>query len=302
MSLASTLTLPAALDWAAEKVDLFTHTLDPVPTHRAIRRSDTGAILGVVGEGYTPVQNHDLMDYIADLSAHAPDLRIVGSGCIDNGRRVYIEAEVPTLAIVLGDDVTQFRFTITNGHAGNGAISARGVYFRTRCTNRLAAADRKTYNELNKLSIGTSFRHTRYVKDRMADVAHAFRRTMSEHEVTVMAYRALASKPSTEQTLASIIAAAWPVILDPDTKCEADRARAIRLNREETVKEIRRSPTCNVNGTAGTVFSDLQAVTEYVDHKSQKDDAKRFASANFGGAGEEAKERAWSAALALTLA
>jgi hypothetical protein len=39
----------AGLDWTVERVDLRTaDTLDPVPEFKAIRRSDTSALLGVV--------------------------------------------------------------------------------------------------------------------------------------------------------------------------------------------------------------------------------------------------------------
>jgi phage/plasmid-like protein (TIGR03299 family) len=289
----------AGLDWRADKVGLYTDSMDVVSTHRAIRRSDTGAILGVVGEGYEPVQNASMLDYLRDLTAHAPDLEVFKAGNIDGGRRVFIEARVPSLAIVLGDDITHFHFTLINGHAGNGAMSARGVYFRKTCTNRLAAQDRRAYEDRKgQLSLGVSFRHTRFVADRMTDVSHAFRRSLVEHEATLMAYKSLAAARSTPETLAAIILAAWPISKD-DNGGEGERARTIRLDRTARIESIRRSPTCNVIGTAGSIFADLNAVTEYVDHHAMKDADKRFASAHFGGALEDAKARAYGAALAL---
>src|SRR4051812_11627885 len=57
----------AGLDWTVETVPLYHTAADGGYTEIAgqfgVRRSDTGAIMGVVGDRYNPLQNRDQFDW-----------------------------------------------------------------------------------------------------------------------------------------------------------------------------------------------------------------------------------------------
>ncbi len=112
--LAEATTDPAAalrqsgLNWDVEAVDLRTaDTLDPVPENRAIRRSDTKKVLGVVGADFTSLQNTQMFAFFSDLAKAAPDRKtlpftIETAGSFQGGRTVWALAHLPDLGIRLG--------------------------------------------------------------------------------------------------------------------------------------------------------------------------------------------------------
>src|SRR3954463_939271 len=85
----------AGLDWAVEQ-----HPLDAVveragqtrrarvPRHVANVRSDTGAVLGVVGEGYEPLQNAAAFAFCDAITA-AGRAQWIGAGSTRGGARVH---------------------------------------------------------------------------------------------------------------------------------------------------------------------------------------------------------------------
>lgn len=285
----------AGLDWEAEDLGLYTTGMDLITTHKAIRRSDTGAILGVVGNGYEAMQNADLFKFLRDCDATS-SLEIETAGALGDGSTVWAMARVPGLDLAMGQDVSAGYLLITNGHDGKTPVRIFPTSVRVVCQNtmRAAAADRR--GKRRTLSGGWDVKHTSGMVAALASVAHAYRSAVEEHQETVDQARALAAKRSTADSLLSITRAALDTAPSAD---ESPRSKQIREAREAAVAVIRASETCNVQGTAGTIWADLQAVTEWVDHERLSDAAERFRSANFGGEGEEMKARAYDAALAL---
>jgi phage/plasmid-like protein (TIGR03299 family) len=289
----------AGLNWTAEKVGLWTETMETVETHRAIRRSDTGAILGVVGEGFQTLQNAEMLDYLRTVGKDH-EMTVETAGALGAGETVWCMARIPDMDfIVAGKDVIQSYFLIAQGHAGNRMLNIMPTTVRVVCQNTLRAAtsnEKGRMGKANTLSAGYALRHTSGMRAGMDAIARVYQSAMADNARTQEAMRGLASVRSTADSLPAIVAAAWPVKADAD---ETQRAETIRLNRLSEIRAIRRSETCNVEGTAGTLFADFNAVTEWIDHESISDKAKRFVSSQFGGAMDDAKGRAWEAALAL---
>ena len=283
----------AGLDWEATEEGLHTNGMEMVATHKAIVRSDTREILGVVGADYATVQNAECLAWFRDV-AGARDCVMETAGALGKGERVWALARIPDLSIAIGQDRAESYMLVTTGHDGRTPVRIMPTTVRVVCANTLRMALRNA----SGLSAGYSIRHTSGAKEAMASIASAYKRTMEAHAATRDAWQALANVRSTGTSLETIVRAAFPIVKDEQGD-ESQRAKTIREEREARVRAIRRSETCNVQGTAGTVFSDLQAVTEYVDHDSRKDAAERWASSQFGGSLDDAKSRAWDAALAL---
>lgn len=71
-SCAEALTL-AGLDWSVDLQPLFAgDDLIDVPAHRAVVRSDTGAVLGVVGDDFVPFGNADAFAFFEPLVPRLP--------------------------------------------------------------------------------------------------------------------------------------------------------------------------------------------------------------------------------------
>src|SRR5512144_2946330 len=136
----------AGLDFTVEKQPLFTNLVDQpglqkLTEHVATVRMDTGAVLGVVGPDYVPIQNRD------SFRAFAPILAKYGAGyeaaaALRGGKRVFILAKLPTalqITNAAGDAIEEY-FLLFNAHDGSGAIWLLPTPTRVVCANTLASA------------------------------------------------------------------------------------------------------------------------------------------------------------------
>jgi Domain of unknown function (DUF932) len=75
--------------------------LAPAPNHKATLRSDTGALLGIVGRDYEPLDNRDAFRFLDELIGS--QLHFETAGSLWGGRRVWVLARLPEWAEVGGD-------------------------------------------------------------------------------------------------------------------------------------------------------------------------------------------------------
>ena len=64
----------AGLNYQADLIDIETTDGIPIPQRKAVIRSDSGDVLGVVGTRYVPVQNHHAFGFLDAVGAAALDL------------------------------------------------------------------------------------------------------------------------------------------------------------------------------------------------------------------------------------
>jgi phage/plasmid-like protein (TIGR03299 family) len=297
----------AGLAWNVDKVGLRTDDLAPVPDHVAIRRSDTGRVLGVVGADYEPLQNAAAFAFFRDLAGDSR-LTFETAGAFQGGSIVWIQAKLPDLRIALGDDVSDSYLFISNGHTGNRTLTIAPTTIRIVCQNTLRMAEAQHDNQRRRrpgLEAGFTVRHTRGMPAALADIQEAYARTLRAHTGTRQAYQHLAARPLTSRLETAFFAQVFPT--GPD---ERERAKAIAKTRRDRLAAILASPTSQVRGTVNTAFSLFQAAVEYIDHDrttrtatGTPDDAieQRLVSATFGS-GADRKGVAWDAILALTAA
>ncbi len=300
----------AGLNWEVQRVDLRTaDRLEPVPDVSAIRRSDTGGILGVVGPDYTPLQNQRMFDVFRDLGRAGPGgstvpYTIETAGALQGGAVVWVMAHLPDLGIRIGDDESKTFLFCSSGHVGNKMLTIAPTTLRIICSNTLRMAESQARENRKKpgLAGGFTVKHLPGMEDSIREIQEAYAATIRSHLLTKQAWMHLASKPLSERLKAAFLAS----VFGKPGSDEADRAATIRKNREERIAAILASPTSQVKGTKDTAFSIMQAVVEYVDHDrvtrtSDGGDAgeNRLFSATFGS-GAEVKAKAWDAALALT--
>lgn len=277
----------AGLDWIAEMKPLSALVNGDhitIPNKRAVIRSDTLAPIGVVGDDYATVQNSAMLEFFRKVCD--PETTIETAGALDEGQRVWCLARMPTLDLVLGKDISKGYFLISNRHDGMGSVVIQQTAIRVVCNNTLTVA-LKTGAGAHRV------RHTRNVQMTLDAIARQYAGALEGWKRQKEAMEALARKPSNPGSLSAIMAKAFEVTTD-SLKDEAQRARTIRQNREKAIVAIRKSPTCDVEGTRGTLFADLNAVTEWVDH-DWSDDAER----GLFGVGVAVKQRALDAALAM---
>lgn len=299
----------AGMDFAVDCRPVFTTDADGnpvlVPGKRATIRSDTSAALGIVGDQYKPLQNPMLLDFFRQIAAS--DAIIETAGVLDQGQRVWALARIPELELALGQDTTKGYLLISNSHDGTTSVRIAPTMVRVVCHNTITMAlsgfkgtdiQRSKTRDLKR---GFTVRHSAQVESGLSQVADQYESAITGWRALAEQMEALAGMPSTSvgtpvghTTLAHIQDAAFSVTKESKAD-EGERAKNIREAREARIAMIRASATCNVPGTAGTVYSDFQAVTQFIDHDMNKHDAAR----GLFGAGVEQKALALEAALAL---
>ncbi len=294
----------SGLNWTVQKCGVRTDDLAPIPGQFAIRRTDTGRVLGVVGPDYVPLQNEAAFDFFKELG-HGGQIRFVTAGCFAHGAITWVQAQLPDLQIRIGDDVSETMLFISNGHIGNKALTIAPTTYRIICRNTLRMAEAKHVDERRQkpsLEVGWTVRHTKGMAAAMGDIREAYAQTRRSHAVTVQAFEHLARTPLTDDLADDFFERVFP-LSGPD---ESDRALAIAKKRRERLDAILAGPNSNVRGTRGTAFALLNAATEWLDHERTTRttdggdaDESRLVSATFGS-GAALKEKAWSTILELT--
>ena len=251
-----------ALDWKVRLAGIYTDRFNPIPSHRAVIREDTGSVLGIVSPDYQAVQNDQLLGFVRALAANAP-VNVETAGCFKAGAITWIQARLPELDIRLGSDVTRCYFLLTNGNDGQRPLVAGFSTTRAICSNSLALAIREVKGSRHRTDLmrGHVVRHTSGIHDALADMLNAYRNAIDGHRQTNDLYRHLAGTPLTatlEKTFFDRIFAAE----GPD---ERARAASLRKGRDERLQEILASRTSRVPGVAGSAFVLMQAAIEYLD-------------------------------------
>lgn len=127
----------SGLDWTVQQEPLMTETFKDVPGFRANVRSDNGKILGIVGDKYKVVQNHEAFAFTDDLIGEG--VRYETAGSLNGGRKVWMLARLPERYRLMDEEVNPF-IVFTNSHDGSGAIRVAPTPVRVVCQNTLNLA------------------------------------------------------------------------------------------------------------------------------------------------------------------
>ena len=155
-----------------------------VPEKFATVRSDNEAVLGTVGNQYTVLNNHEMVEMVYDAGSevfnkdleinhpwnNAETLGSVGNlagGSLKAGKAVFVQLELPSTFI--GNSGVNRFITITNHHDGNKALGFGTANQVICCANTFAIANK----ELSKI------RHTVSMAERVAEATKALRRILS---------------------------------------------------------------------------------------------------------------------------
>jgi len=256
----------AGLDWTVEQHPLeavvereYQGLRVPVPRHVANVRSDTGGVLGVVGEGYRPLQNRSAFAF-CDAITDSGAAHWIGAGQTRGGARVHalmrLDREI-RIGGVEGEDVLPL-LCFRNGHDGGLAVTVSVAPFRLACLNGMLlplAEAQRTWKA----------RHTANVEAKLADA----RRTLGiawryYDELERLGERLLGERMG-ESEFERFLARLVPL---PEPRADrTDGGRAVR--NAERVREAIRSAyrsAPDLGNVRGTRWGALQAVTAYVDH------------------------------------
>ena len=134
----------AGLNWdvmcapvrASVPVDADTIASVEIPNRFATVRMDTTTPLDVVSNRYQPIQNMEIADLIYEV-ADREDVKVVSAGCLNGGRRCFIQAYVNTMGLNHGDDPVHQYALFSWGHDGKTSLKTSGTSRRPACMNEM---------------------------------------------------------------------------------------------------------------------------------------------------------------------
>ena len=124
------------LDWNVVQEPIFKENGVRVPGYFANVRDSDGAILGVVTNKYSIVQNKDAFAFTDSLVEEG--LTYETAGVLRGGKQIWLLAKMPETMIL--DDKLEPYVCFTNTHDGTGAVRVCMTPTRVCCANTLNLA------------------------------------------------------------------------------------------------------------------------------------------------------------------
>jgi phage/plasmid-like protein (TIGR03299 family) len=241
-------------------------------------RTDTGDVLGIVGDGYEVIQNKDAFKFF-DTLVGTDDAMYETAGVIGRGERMWILAKPPGFIKVHGNDIVSKYLLLTNSHDGSSRVRVKLTPIPVVCNNTLTAALQ-----------GTGEVHVRHTVHAAEDMEQALSLlglsdTLYQHLDATLNRMAL-TKTSDKQLLNYVRA------LVPDNEEGEDNAKNQGIRK--AVHELYESGQ-GADLSRGTLWGAFNCVTEYTDHEMEENPTTRLESIWFGR-GEQLKLKAFELA------
>lgn len=231
------------------------HTL-PVPGFATVRTHPfTGApaALGVVGSGYTPIQNEEhaeFLNHVTDQSGAVFDT----AGSLRGGRQIFVPMQLPDSMTVGGTDRVDLNIAALNSHDGSSAFRVLVTRVRVVCANTQAAA---LSNHVSSISI----RHTAGARAAVQAARDVLGLTFEYCEAFQAEAERLLDTAMTEAAFDDLISRVFG-----STNADAPaRTRKAESQRRRTLTALFADAETQAN-IRGSAWAGYQAVTEYVDH------------------------------------
>ena len=280
----------AGLNYEVEMKPVSTPDGVAIQGKQAVVRQDTKQPLGIVGNAYQPIQNHQCFGFL-DAIVGEGRLHYHTAGALGQGERIWMLAKLDgEIRIRDSEDVTEKFLLLSNSHDGTSSLRVFFTPIRVVCSNTLAMAERRGRRQ------GVSIAHKGNLDGKIAEAQEILGFARRFYDGMGEKIDRLASYYPTRTQLADYFRALYPD--DPETKNR--RAESIRTTLERLFESGRGQ---EIPETRRTMWSAFNAVTEYVDYHrptrgiSERQQADSRLKSAWFGAGARLKAEAWRQAL-----
>jgi len=237
--------------------------------YRAVVRTDTNKILGVVSDKYTALQNREAVAFFDPLTKDNKAI-FETAGALQEGKVIWLLAKLDSEPIkIIKDDYINQYLLFTNNHTGMGAARARFTPIRVVCANTLGWAMGKGVKE------EIAVKHTGDVAARVAFAAELLAKAGLFYNEMTEGYREMARVNITSKQLIAYIKES----LRPYTSTKVNELTGEGLELEEETSSrrllqevdkvlnlVETGKGADIKGVRGTLWGAYNGVTEYVDH------------------------------------
>ena len=221
--------------------------------YRAIRRSDNNDVLSIVKERYTPIQNRDILEPLAEI-VRENDARFVAGGVCHGGKKAWVQAELNqpiSIKTRTGEDVLKNYIIGMIHHDGMGSNAILPFSKRVVCSNQFAA--------IKRAASGFSIRHSSTWERRVEEARNRFTTAMKANIEFAEAASHMALIDMGEEEFKAFTLKILPDVKPnryaPDGRSQ-DKKRDLMFN-------LFQNGQGNIGRTRWDAFN---AVTEYFDH------------------------------------
>ena len=264
---------PIAVDRgdAATVDDWWEPRCEEIPGYYATVRQDTRAVLGIVGERYRIVQNHEAFAFVDQLLGSS--LHFETAGSLNGGRRVWVLATLPEHVEVGGDAVRPY-VLLMNSHDGSTAVIAATTPVRVVCMNTLNWG-------LQRARQRFSIRHTEQISRRVHEARRVLDLSIDYYAQFSALGNRLASEHCSERQLQKVLDELYPSGTEDSV---TDRTRTGREQVKDRIVDL--FVRGDTQGNApGSKWAAVNAIVEYGDwHRPIRRGGERFARAVDDGA------------------
>ena len=141
----------SGLDWTVAQTPIYTESGHLIKNYKANVRNTDNAILGVVSDRYTVVQNKSAFEFTDNLLGAGVKYETAGS--LQGGRRVWLLAKLPEQYII-NSEVVEPYLVFSNSHDGSCAINVAMTPVRIVCMNTLNLALRQAKRTWSSKHLG----------------------------------------------------------------------------------------------------------------------------------------------------
>ena len=279
----------AGLDWKVEKKPIYltndgNQELNEIPNSQAVVRIDNNSVLGIVGERYEIVQNHEAFTWCDEIF-HEQEIVFERAGLIHGGSTIWMLAKMKeSIEVTVNDYVNQY-LLLTTSHDGSSSISVYLTPIRVVCANTLALA---------KNSAGENhfrIKHTKNVTIAMTEFVRIMQYAKAEFDESMIAYQSLAKKEISSKDVMVLNKKLFP---PPQGN---DDYSSLTKNKMKNIYRLYNGAGIGSDLAGGTLWGWYNAITELVDHsQSSRNDEQKLKSM-WWGAGYFLKMKALTIAL-----
>jgi phage/plasmid-like protein (TIGR03299 family) len=246
----------SGLDWSVEQVPLRTDH-GPVPGFVANVRSDNGGFLGVVGEGFKPVDNLATLELAEAISGAT----WLSAGSTRGGARIHALLRLPDDVVIGGLDTERVLplMHISNGHDGSLALTVQVKPMRLACLNGMLLP-------VKGADLSWKGRHSNGIELRLDDARKALQLGASYYHQLEETGEQLLGKPMNKRSFERFLEQLVPFPVDVDVTAGGRKVTNVETVRQ-AIRFARNAPdNANVENTA---WGALQAVTRYTTHDAR---------------------------------
>lgn len=287
----------AHLDWTVELSRCRDESGKALADYCFTRRADTNKVLGCgMTSDYQVVQNKEAFSFLDSLLQDGV-MRYESAGALDGGRTVWALARMPSVdEVAENDNVLRYNLFL-NSHDAGGSLFIIPTSVRVVCANTARIATRGQ----------RGIRHTGDMQYKLNQA----KLMLSQYDEKFTLFRdnarKLASMKWNSESAKAYIVALFPDV-DAEGKPLTGRAKTIRENKVQEVRNALRADRQTLPSIKGSWWSLYNAVSEAVDHgnifrntgKGVERAERRFANVAFGN-GADFKQQAFDLALSMAV-